>query len=334
MSKTSHRPGSFCWFELATSDQAAAKNFYASVFGWAVNDSPMGTGEIYTIFRLDGQDAAAAYAMRPEQRAQGMPPNWMVYVLVKNADETAARAKQLGGTVIVEPFDVADNGRMSVIQDPTGAMFSAWQPMKHTGTGITAVNGTAVWADLSTTDQVRGAKFYSDLLGWKMVEGESMRPAAPGSYFHIVNGKDMIGGVPPSEYRAPGAPSNWMIYFQVADCDATIAKVKSLGGRAVAPAMTMENVGRFAVLSDAQGAVFAIIQSMAAAKPKAKPATARTAKPAARTAKPAARKAKPARKATPARQAGKAKRSAKAKPACRAEARRARPARRIGKAKK
>jgi hypothetical protein len=337
MSKTNHVPGSLCWFELATTNHGAAKDFYSSVFGWVANDSPMGTGEVYTIFRVDGQDAAAAYALRPEQRAQGIPAHWMVYVLVKSADETAARAKRLGATITVEPFDVMDTGRMSIIQDPTGAMFSIWQPIKHAGTGITAVDGTAVWADLSTTDQVRSAKFYSDLFGWKMVEGKNMKPATPGGYYHIVNGNEMIGGVPPAEYRAPGVPSHWMIYFQVGNCDATVMQVKSLGGRLVVPVTTMKDVRRYAVLTDAQGATFAIVQSLEAqaptsassakAAPKAKPASARGARPA-RKAKPAARRAKPAaRKAKPAaRRAGKSRRPAKAKAA--------RRVRRAGKAKK
>ena len=74
----SHPPGSFCWIELATLDQFAAKSFYSALFGWTPFDTPMGPGEVYTIFRLEGRDAAAAYTMRPEQRSLGIPPNWML----------------------------------------------------------------------------------------------------------------------------------------------------------------------------------------------------------------------------------------------------------------
>ena len=88
----SHPPGSFCWLELATTDQAAAKSFYSSLFGWTPSDRPMGPGEVYTIFKLDGRYAAAAYTMYPEQRAQGIPPNWTLYISVANADDALEKA--------------------------------------------------------------------------------------------------------------------------------------------------------------------------------------------------------------------------------------------------
>ena len=313
MPKTTHTPGSLCWFELASTDLGAAKNFYTSIFPWAVNDMPMGPSEVYTIFRVDGQDAAAAYTMPADQRSHGVPPNWMPYIMVKSADESTARARALGATVHKEPFDVMDQGRMSVVQDPQGAMFCLWEKKKSGGTGITAVDGTAVWADLSTTDQAAGAKFYGDLFGWKMVEGESMRPAKPGSYYHIVSGKEFIGGVPPAEYRQNGMPSHWMLYFQVPDCDGTVARVSALGGRVLLPTQTMGNTRKYAVLADPQGATFAIVQTLAGGQESSqrKAANAAKAKPA-KAAKAKKAPAKKAAKKAPAKKAAKAK--AKAKP--------------------
>src|SRR5262249_42936702 len=87
-----HPAGSFWWIELATTDQNEAKSFYSSLFGWVVTDNPMGPDDFYTIFKIDGRDAAAAYTMRKEQRAQGVSPHWMVYVAVDNADQAAAKA--------------------------------------------------------------------------------------------------------------------------------------------------------------------------------------------------------------------------------------------------
>src|SRR5689334_25410612 len=101
-----HPVGSFCWFELATTDQAAAKDFYTSLFGWTVVDSPMGPDDFYSMFKLAGRDAGAAYTMRKEQRAQGVPPHWMVYVAVVSADQTVAKAAQAGGTAFCPAFDV------------------------------------------------------------------------------------------------------------------------------------------------------------------------------------------------------------------------------------
>src|SRR5262249_15187281 len=122
-----HPAGSFSWIELGTTDQNAAKSFYSSVFGWEVNDSPIGPNEVYTIFKLDGRDPAACYTLRPEQAQNGVPPHWMIYVTVDSADDAVNRAKELGANVMAGPFDVMEFGRMAVIQDPTGAIFSVWQ---------------------------------------------------------------------------------------------------------------------------------------------------------------------------------------------------------------
>jgi len=253
-----HKPGSFCWIELATTDQNAAKKFYGSLFGWTVNDSPMGPGEVYSIFKLQGGDVAAAYTLRKEQVAQGVPAHWMLYVAVESADETANRAAQLGGKVVCPAFDVFDVGRMAVLQDPTGATFSVWQTKKHAGIGIAGENATLCWADLTTPDPARAGKFYSDLFGWKMMKDEHDEHG----YVHIVNGEDFIGGIPPTNPRTVHLPPHWLAYFAVGDCDASAVKAKQLGARFYMEPMTMENVGRFGVLADPQGAAFSIFQSM------------------------------------------------------------------------
>jgi hypothetical protein len=258
---TAHPPGSLCWFELTTTDQTAAKKFYQSIFGWTVEDSPMGPNDVYSIFRVDGRDAAAACTLRAEQRAQGVPPNWGVYIAVTNADASAKRAAELGAKVLLQPFDVMDSGRMSVIQDPTGAVFCLWQGKKTAGTGIAHEHGTVVWADLSTPDQVRAGKFYSDLLGWKMTGGKDKPVATVGDYFHIVNGEEFIGGVPPANHRDPKMPAHWMIYFAVPTCDATVAKATSMGARLLHGPMKIGDVRTIATLADPQGAVFAIVDS-------------------------------------------------------------------------
>src|SRR5436190_529780 len=131
-----HVPGSFCWFELATTDQAAAKRFYGSLFGWSSNDFPMGPDGVYTMFQLNRQDVGAAYTLKREQQSQGIPPHWMLYIAVDNADKTGTQAAEVGGKLCAPAFDVVDVGRMAVISDPTGAVFAVWQAKKHKGVGI------------------------------------------------------------------------------------------------------------------------------------------------------------------------------------------------------
>jgi predicted enzyme related to lactoylglutathione lyase len=252
-----HTPGGFCWIELATTDQNAAKTFYGSLFGWAAVDFPMGPSEFYTMFKVQQRDAAAAYSLRAEQRSEGIPSHWMLYIAVEDADATSARATEAGGKVLAPAFDVMTFGRMAVLQDPAGAIFSVWQPKTHIGTGVSGEDGTLCWADLSTPDPGRAARFYSDLFGWKIASAAH----DPSGYLHIQNGAEFIGGIPPAAHRNPQVPPHWLVYFAVADVDACATVAKQQGGRELLPAVTTENVGRIAILSDPQGAAFAIFKS-------------------------------------------------------------------------
>jgi hypothetical protein len=255
-----HAPGEFCWVELATTDQPAAQAFYSKIFGWSPRDMPIGPNQDYTIFDLQGRPAAASYTLRADQRSHGVPPHWDLYVAVQSADETAARAKQLGGSVLAEPFEVFDAGRMAVLQDPTGAVFCIWQADKHTGTRITGSDGTLCWADLNTGDQARAGQFYSDLFGWQIMK-EDEDPAH--NYWHIKNGEEFIGGIPPASMQQPGVPAHWLAYFTVSDCDTTAATAKSLGANLYMPPTDFEDVGRISIIADPQGATFAIFKAAA-----------------------------------------------------------------------
>lgn len=252
-----HPSGSFCWVELHTTDQAAAKTFYGSLFEWTPHDNPMGPNDYYTEFKLQGREAAAACTLRPDEKSQGIPPYWMIYISVDNADAAAAKAQQLEGKTFGPAFDVMDAGRMAVVQDPTGSVFCVWQKNKNAGIGIAQVNGTLCWADLSTPDPKRASDFYSGLFGWQLITD----PKDPSGYLHIKNGEHFIGGIPPASHRQPGVPAHWMAYFQVDDVDATANKAKEMGAKLHLPPMSMEGVGRMSVIADPQGAVFAIFKS-------------------------------------------------------------------------
>jgi uncharacterized protein len=251
-----HKPGSFCWFELGTTDQAAAKQFYTSLFGWTVNDFPIGPAGFYSMFQLQGSDVGAAYTLQPDQQARGVPPHWMLYVLVENADAIAAQAGENGGKIIAPPFDVFSFGRMAVIADPAGAAFSVWQPKEHKGTGIAGVDGTACWTDLNTPDVAAAQRFYTNLFHWDF----QTAPADSSGYLHIKSGGEPIGGIPPVSNYNPQLPPHWLIYFLTSDCDSTAASTKELGGHVVVPSTEIPNTGRYAALKDPQGAIFAVFQ--------------------------------------------------------------------------
>ena len=247
-------PGSFCWIELSTTDQSASKSFYASLFHWVADDRPMGPNQFYTMFQIEGRNAAAAYTILQDEIAMGVPPHWNLYIAVDSADDIAGRAAELGGKVLAPAFDVMDVGRMAVIQDPTGAVFCVWQARRHQGIGISGVEGTLCWADLNTPDPARAKDFYTGLFGWKL----EVSAGDSSGYLHIKNGEQYIGGVPPVREHSPNAPPHWLLYFQVADVDAIAAQATSLGANFYLPPMTIEHVGRMAVMADPQGAVSAI----------------------------------------------------------------------------
>jgi uncharacterized protein len=251
-----YAPGTFCWFELGTSDSAAAKKFYTELFGWDFTDSPIGPGMVYTMLKQDGKDLGALYELMPEMKAQGIPPHWLSYVSVTSADESAAKAKAAGATVLKEPFDVMTVGRMAVIQDPTGAVFALWQAGTHSGAGITNVPNSVCWNELATNDTARGGDFYTTVFGWT----KKVQQMGPMEYTSFMNGERPAGGMYKLPPEMANVPPNWMVYFAVNDCDASVAKAASLGAKTISPPMDIPGVGRFSILLDPQGAAFAVIK--------------------------------------------------------------------------
>jgi predicted enzyme related to lactoylglutathione lyase len=253
-------PGRFCWFELGTTDRTAAVAFYRAIFGWTPTETPLGPGGEYTILTLGDQEVAAAYELTTEMRERHVGTHWMVYVSVTDVDATTAAATALGATVIRPPFEAGPNGRMSVLMDPTGAAFSLWQGRANLGVRLVGDPGTAVWVDLSTSDPARAIAFYGQLFGWKLVDGKNMVTATAGDYVHIVNGDTFIGGIQPAAHRNPKEPPHWLTYFEVADCDATLATIRLLGGRVYMEPRAIEKVRRVAVAGDPQGGTFALVE--------------------------------------------------------------------------
>lgn len=261
-STTQHAPGTFCWFELATSDQNAARTFYSKLFGYEPIDSPIGEGQTYTILKLAGRDAAALYAMRAQDYPPGTPPHWLAYVAVENADEAAAKVKAAGGKVMVEPFDVMEHGRMAACMDPNGAAFAVWQAKQHTGAGVTGVHGAFAWCQLNapSAGREKAKQFYAAALGWTFRDD----PMPMGdSYTTWLGEGGPRGGMMPMPAGLE-SPAHWLIYFATNDVDATVARTKELGGQVMVPGTDIPGMGRFAVLMDPQGAFFSVVKFVGA----------------------------------------------------------------------
>jgi predicted enzyme related to lactoylglutathione lyase len=259
---SSHIPGTFSWVELATIDQKAGVAFYRALFGWDVDEQPIGPTETYSMFLMRGKEVGAAYTMRPEERQSGAPPHWNLYVTVASVDATVKRAESLGAKVFAPPFDVMDAGRMAVLQDPTGAVFQLWEPKQHIGVKILYEPGALCWSELTTRDTTAAESFYTALFGW------TPKHSAPGAGMEYtefsIQGQPTIGMIPMPAQMPAGVPSYWMPYFQVADCDGSAAKAKELGASVMVPAQDIPKTGRFAILQDPQGAMFAVFKFTAA----------------------------------------------------------------------
>ena len=251
-----HAPGRFCWVELGTTDQASATAFYCSLLGWRSNDVPMGDATFYTLFTLEGRDVAALYGLSAEQRTRGIRPYWLPYVAVANADDTASRVKQLGGRLLVEPFDVLDVGRTLLLRDPTGAVLACYQARTHHGLGIVGEPGSVCWCELATRDTGSAGEFYSGLFGW----GRKAVPAGGEPYTEWTTAGEPIGGMLPMTPDSGDSPGRWDVYFRVADVEATAARARTLGGEVPYGPFDAPGVGRLAMLADPEGAGFNIIR--------------------------------------------------------------------------
>jgi uncharacterized protein len=244
--RTSYTPGTFCWADLGTADPAAATEFYGALLGWKAESGFDGG---YTMLTLGGRNVAGLY-QPPEDQP---PPGWLSYPSVQDAETTTARARELGGTVLLEPHDVGV-GHGAFLQDPQGALIGIWQPGGHIGASLVNEPGAMVWNQLATSDVESAQRFYADLFGWSYepLEGSSE------PYWQIRNEDGWLnGGVMglPGELVSP----HWLVMFTIADADAAAATVSERGGAVTVPPTDVP-VGRFTAMADPHGAPFGLFE--------------------------------------------------------------------------
>jgi uncharacterized protein len=269
-------PGVPCWIDTSQPDPKAAVAFYGGLFGWQFEDvmPPDADGE-YFIGRIRGGDVAAVGSI-----PAGAPQmaTWNTYIWVESADDTAAKVRDAGGQVLMEPFDVMDAGRMAVFADPEGAVLCAWQAKNHKGARIVNEAGSLNFNGLNTRD-VEGAKaFYGSVFGWTTLtlDGGAEMWTLPGYGDHLERGdpglrkrmaefggptgfEDVVASINPIADDRPDVPAHWNVTFAVDDADATAAKAEELGGRVTVPPFDAPWV-RMAVIADPAGATFVASQ--------------------------------------------------------------------------
>jgi uncharacterized protein len=246
-------PGTPGWVDLASPDAAAARDFYGKLFGWEAQVGGPEVGE-YTMFTKNGKVVAGGMStMSPEQ-----PPAWSTYVITADADATTQKVRDAGGQVIMEPMDVMDAGRLAVFTDTEGAFIGVWQPKEHKGAELVNETGSFGWNELESRNIDAAKAFYPKVFGW-----EADTHDMPGGMSYTewkLNGKSIGGAMDVTNMMPAEVPPHWMVYFMVEDADEGVAKVLELGGKQISPPMDIEP-GRFAIVLDPQGAVFALFSS-------------------------------------------------------------------------
>jgi predicted enzyme related to lactoylglutathione lyase len=255
--RTSFTHGTFSWVENATTDQERAKDFYATLFGWDYDDSPVGDGVYYSMAKLRDHYVAAVAPQQQDERAMGVPPHWNSYITVDDVDAVSARIEQLGGTLHAPPFDVMDVGRMAALSDPTGAVVYLWQAKRHIGAGLVNAPGAFCWTELGTRNPGVAEQFWTGLLGWQFERID----AAPIEIWTILNAGQPNGSLRRmGDETPPDVPPHWLVYFAVDSIEDATETINGSGGRTIVPKMQAGAGNSFAVFGDATGATFGLFE--------------------------------------------------------------------------
>ena len=243
--------GRFAWYELLTTDSAAARTFYAEVVGWGAQD--VSTPDLaYTLFTAGKVPVCGLIDLPADARKQGATPRWMGYVEVGDADAVARRIKRLGGAVYVPPTDT-NIGRISVVADPQAAVLALATGLKsgrQQAAGLD-VSGHVGWHELLADDWKKAFAYYGELFGWQKAD------AGPAENYQLfAAGGQTIGGMftRPAAARVPF----WLYYFNVGDIDAAAERVKAGGGRIFVGPAQLPDGSWIARCADPQGAMFAL----------------------------------------------------------------------------
>lgn len=249
--------GAPCWFELSSTNPTAALSFFEALFGWRAQHNDMGAMGNYSFLSNANGTIGALCGMPPG--SEGRPSSWAVYFAVADVDASAARARELGGQLLFDPFDVPGHGRGAVLTDPSGAAFCLWQAAQADAGDFTMFEDHAIgWVELASRDAAGAKAFYAELLGWDLQPTSVPVPGVDYTEYSIAGTR--FGGIMAMTAEWGEMPSHWSLYIPVPDVDACLARAVELGGTVCVPAFDAPGVGRIARLDDPSGAGLYLIR--------------------------------------------------------------------------
>jgi len=248
--------GSPCWVDLWTSDVGGSRKFYAELFGWeAQAPSPEFGG--YFMFTRNGVPTAGAMG---DMGDMGADNSWKIYLATDDIAKTVEAAKNDGAQIVSPQMDVADLGTQAVLVDPTGAQLGTWQPGSFPGFTVLNEHGAPSFFELHTRDHATAVAFYRSVFHW---DTDAVGDSDEFRYTTMrdPSGEGQLAGImDASAFLPDGVPAHWSIYWAVDNADATVAKVKALGGSVVTDAVDTP-YGRLATVADPAGAQFKLRQT-------------------------------------------------------------------------
>jgi uncharacterized protein len=250
-----HHVGKVIFVELVTPDLAAAKQFYARLFGWTFRDIQAG-GIAYAEALLDGRPVAGLIH-RNVPAGEQRQPAWLSFFAVGDVDAARKVALQNGAKVLFEPHDIPDRGREAVFADPQGAVFAVLASSSGDPPDVLAAPGEWIWSSLITRDPDTGAAFYQKIFDYEVFE----LPAKKG-HQHLLLASDnhARASVNTLPTNRPNTHPHWLNYIRVEDTVKMTAKVVALGGRVLVEPRIDRHGGKVAVVADPSGAPFGLLE--------------------------------------------------------------------------
>jgi len=241
------------WVDISSSDPAATREFYSNLLAWdiQVNEDPQYGG--YAM----AEDAGVGVAGVGSKMDPNAPTAWMLYIGTDDADALAERVTANGGTVVMAPFDIGDQGRMAVFQDPLGAFISTFQATAMRGF-VAHQPGAFDWGELNARGVETVLPFYEKTFGWQIKQSTDTPEGQPPYHEFQLEGESILGAWEMSPSTPATVPSYWQIYFKVEDVDGAFERAKALGATEIVAPQDMPD-GRFAILMDPQGASFGLL---------------------------------------------------------------------------